>query len=120
MIEHKLYWCVVDSEDEAHYLCAVLNSETLGDLVRPYQSVGAFGPRHFDKYVWYPPTPQFDAENERHRHLVDLAIEAEQVAAGVDLPGGIGFQQARKMIRLELDHFGTTEAINAEVAGLLS
>ncbi len=119
VIDHMLYWCVVDSEDEARYLCAVLNSETLGDLVRPYQSVGAFGPRHFDKYVWYPPTPQFDAGNERHRHLVDLAIEAEQVAAGVALPDGIGFQQARKMIRLELDHLGTTEAINTEVAELL-
>ncbi len=89
-----------------HYLCAVLNSETLGDLVRPHQSVGAFGPRHFDKYVWYPPTPQFDAENEGHRHRVDLAIEAEQVATGVAVPEGIAFQQAHKLLRTEFDRRG--------------
>ncbi len=67
----------------------------------------------------YPPTSQFDGQNERHRHLVDLAIEAEQVAVAVALPEGVGFQQARKIIRAELDRSGTTEAINVEVAGLL-
>jgi hypothetical protein len=29
----------------------VLKASALGEIVAPYQSVGAFGPRHFDKIV---------------------------------------------------------------------
>jgi hypothetical protein len=119
IIDHKLYWMGTTSQDEARYLTALLNAPALGELVRPYQSVGAFGPRDFDKYVWYVPVPEFDPSDERHRHLVGLAEEGEAVATGLKLPEGIGFQRARKLIRHALEDLGTAEAIDAEFRALL-
>jgi len=120
IIDHKLYWAAVGSPDEARYLTAIVNSSVLGDIVRPLQSVGAFGPRDFDKYVWYAPIPEFNAGDERHRHLVELAEAAELVAASVALPDGTGFQRARGLIRTALQEQGTAAALDAEVAALLT
>ena len=118
-IDHTLYWAAAGTIDEARYLTAVLNASALGEIVAPYQSVGAFGPRHFDKYVWYVPVPEFDPSDKRHRHLVDLAEQAEAVAAGINLAEGLGFQRARKLIRQALEDLGTAEAIDAEFRTLL-
>lgn len=120
VIDHKLYWAAVSSPDEARYLTAILNSSVLGDIVRPYQSVGAFGPRDFDKYVWYAPIPEFNAGNKRHSHLVELAKRAEAVAASVALPDGAGFQRARRLIRTALRDTGTAAAMDAVVTALLT
>jgi hypothetical protein len=120
VVENKLYWATAANLDEARYLTAVLNAPILTELVRPYQSVGAFGPRDFDKYVWYVPVPEFDPSDRRHRHLVDLAAESEAVAAGIILPEGLGFQQARRLVRKALVELGTAEATDAELRALLS
>lgn len=45
IIEHKLYWARAETKEEADYLAAILNAPALNKLVKPYQSVGAFGPR---------------------------------------------------------------------------
>ncbi len=68
VIEHKLYWARAETLDEARYLVAVLNAPVLSELVRPYQSVGAFGARDFDKYVWRSPIPSFDTHHPLHEH----------------------------------------------------
>jgi SAM-dependent methyltransferase len=119
VIDHKLYWMGTSDQREARYLTAVLNAPELGNLVRPYQSVGAFGPRDFDKYVWYAPIPAFRPTDEHHQHLVALAEEGEAVAADVDLPEGLGFQRARRLIREALEAAGTLEALDAELRALL-
>ena len=81
MIEHKLYWGAASTIEEARYLTAVLNSPSLGEIVAPYQSRGAFGARDFDKYVWYPPIPEFDPSQHEHLGLVGLSIEAEKISS---------------------------------------
>ena len=40
VIDQKLYWGPVESLEEAHYLCAILNSEVLRVGVAPYQAQG--------------------------------------------------------------------------------
>jgi hypothetical protein len=119
VIDHKLYWGVAATMEEARYLTALLNSPALGKLIEPYQSRGLFGPRDFDKYVWYAPIPEFNPSDERHRHLVKLAAEGETVAAGINLPEGLGFQQARRLVREALAELGTAEAIDAELRALV-
>jgi hypothetical protein len=119
VVDHKLYWGVAATMEEGRYLTALLNSPALGKLIEPYQSRGLFGPRDFDKYVWYAPIPEFDPSDARHRHLVDLAEEGEEVARGLKLPEGVGFQRARKLIRRALEDVGTAEAIDAEFRALL-
>jgi hypothetical protein len=119
VIDHKLYWAPVTTRKEARYLTAILNAPSLNALVRPYQSVGAFGPRDFDKYVWQSPIPLFDPENPQHQQLVDLAVEAEAVAGHVELQATTSFQAARRLIRHELIDAGITSSLDEAVAQLL-
>jgi hypothetical protein len=119
VIDHSLYWAPVATRDEAQYLAAVLNAPSLNTLVRPYQAVGAFGPRHFDKYVWQSPIPVFDPSNPLHRHLVELAMDAESVAGRVELQDRESFQVARRLVRQELAVAGIASALDEAVEQLL-
>jgi hypothetical protein len=119
VIDHKLYWVPAATWHEARYLTAILNAPALNLLVRPYQSVGAFGPRDFDKYVWRSPIPSFDPGNPLHRHLVELATDAEVVAGHVPLQGRESFQMARRLIRQELAEVGLASALDEAVGQLL-
>jgi SAM-dependent methyltransferase len=120
VIEHKLYWARTETRVEAQYLVAILNAPVLSELVRPYQSVGAFGARDFDKYVWRSPIPTFDAQHPLHGRLVALAGEGEDVADTVALPPDIGFQKARRQIREALEEAGVAQTLNEVVAELLA
>jgi hypothetical protein len=119
VIDHKLYWAPTTSLDEAHYLVALLNTPALGDLIRPFQSVGAFGPRDFDKYVWQAPIPTFDADNDLHLRIAKLGAQAARVIRDVELPTGQRFQAARSLIRETLASNGFEAATNALLADLL-
>lgn len=117
--EHKLYWATVAGPDEARYLTAILNSSALLQLVRPLQSLGDFGPRDFDKYVWQIPIPLYEESAALHRELVDLAVRAEQVAAGVDLPQQ-SFQALRRRVRQALIADGVSGELDQAVTRLLT
>ncbi len=56
VIEHKLYWATAASTAEAQYLCAILNSATFTELVRPFMSYGK-DERDFDKHIWQTADP---------------------------------------------------------------
>ena len=120
IIEHKLYWAPAQTREEADYLAAILNAPTLNELVKPYQSLGAFGPRDFDKYVWRAPIPRFIDSKPTHRRLVDLATEATTAAKQVELEGVSSFKTARQKIRSQLDAAGISAALDAAVGKLLS
>lgn len=119
IIEHALYWARAQSKDEAYYLAAILNAPTLGRIVRPYQSVGAFGPRHFDKYVWLAPIPRYDPSQPTHCLLRDLAIKAQAQATAVDVEDATTFQMARTVIREQLDSTGLASSMDEAVRQIL-
>jgi SAM-dependent methyltransferase len=119
IIEHALYWASASNLGEARYLTAILNSNALTTAVRPLQARGAFGPRHYDKYVWQVPIPIFDLANASHMGLVALAKRAEQVAAGVELPN-MRFEALRRRIREALVDDGVAAAIDKTVGQLLA
>ena len=81
IIDHELYWAPASSLDEARYLSAILNSSVLTMAVRPMQARGEHNPRHFDKYVFRLPIPQYDPDDASHARLVVLAERSENVAA---------------------------------------
>lgn len=123
VVDEKLYWAPAASLDEARFLTAVLNSETLRERTEAFQSQGLFGARDFDKYIFVNPIPEFDPANRLHRELADLANEAEQLASSVDVSGvnlaGNGFTKARGMVREALAAAGLARAIDVKVAELL-
>jgi hypothetical protein len=120
IIDHKLYWAPVASLAEGRYLCAVLNAPCFTEVIRPYQSTGAFGPRDFDKYVWLPKTPLFNPASDLHARLAALAGEAETVATSVAPAAKGGFQGHRRDVRSALAAAGISKQLDEAVVELLS
>ena len=115
VIDHMLYWAKPATEDEAHYLCAILNSETARGRAEQYQARGQFGARHFDKVMFNLPIPLFDANTPLHRELAEAGAQAEAVAASVELKEGEKFQRARRRVRDALAEDG----IGADIENLV-
>jgi hypothetical protein len=119
IIDNVLYWASASSLDEARYLTAVLNSDAITAAVRPLQARGAFGPRHYDKYIWQLPIPIFNPDDQLHTKLVLLAEHGEQVAAAVELPD-VRFDALRRRIRKAVADQGIAAATNDAVERLLA
>jgi hypothetical protein len=119
VIDHMLYWSKPASEDEAYYLCAILNSETARSRAAQYQARGQFGARHFDKVMFNLPIPLFKAGNALHAELAQAGAQAEAVAASVELKEGEKFQRARKRVRDALAEDGIGGEIEKLVEKLL-
>lgn len=119
VIDHMLYWFCPRSDREANFLVAILNSETTRSRTEKLQARGQFGARHFDKVAFTLPIPRFDENKKLHNELAAAAAEAEEIAAAVDLPDGVRFQRARKLVRDALTEAGVAPRIDALVARLL-
>jgi hypothetical protein len=120
VIDHKLYWGAAATLEEGLYLTAILNAPAIGEIVAPYQSRGAFGARDFDKYVWYPPIPEYDKTNGRHLRLAELGNEASKIVADVVIPNQVGFQRSRGLLREILHGSGVFDAIDNEIRLILA
>ena len=108
-----------ESVEEAHYLCGILNSETLRAGVEGYQAQGQWGARDFDKYVFNLPIPRYDGDNALHRRLSKAAQTAEDVAGLVPVKEGDYFVSTRKSIRAALKEHGIADTIESLVTELL-
>ncbi len=80
VVDHRLYWAAVENVREAHYLTAVLNSETANRAIKPFQSTGLLGERDVHKKLLDIPFPLFDRKNELHLRLSALALQADAQA----------------------------------------
>jgi hypothetical protein len=119
IIDHSLYWMATDTEDEAHYLAAVLNSDLVAVIVSDLQAMGLYGGRHIDTLPWRLPIPLFDFANELHVELVRLAREAQTLAAGLDIPTDTEFRVARGLVRKAVIAGGQGGDIETAVTTLL-
>ena len=81
VVDHTLYWMATESENEAHYLAALLNAEAVRARIEHLQARGEQGARHFDKLFFTLPIPTFDPCNRVHTDLAEAARRAEAVAA---------------------------------------
>jgi SAM-dependent methyltransferase len=119
VIENTLYWKACADEREAHYLSAILNSETARARGEGLQARGQFGARHFDKVIWALPIPIFNPAVDLHLELARLGERAEAVAAGVEINGTGAFQTIRRSIRDALATDGVAGAVDDAVARLI-
>lgn len=121
VIDHKLYWFSPATEDEARFLAAVLNSETVRSRIAHLQSRGQFGGgRDFDKVAFSLPIPRFQPRNSLHRRLANAASTAEAVAGAVHLPEAAAYQTARRVVRQTLLDDGISLRIDSLVEELLA
>lgn len=117
--EHKLCWGAVANRAEGFYLCAILNSPLITDLVRPFMSYGK-DERDIDKKVWKLPIPMFDGSSVTHRRLSDLGGKCAEFVAALDLDDSGNFVTLRRRIRSALAADQSAIEINELVRDLLS
>lgn len=118
VIDHSLYWASVVSDEEALYLCAILNAEVTTTEVRPLMSYSK-DERDFHKHIWKLPIPAYDRAIPLHRKLSILAAKAEVEVSSIELPADKGFVWHRQYIRRHLVESATGNAINEFVRELL-
>ena len=109
LVDETLYWITCKDIDEAHYLLAIINSDTLREAVRPFMPKGQFGARHLHKHLWKLPIPEYDADNALHADISDAGKSAAEGAArelarvrgerGKDVSVTIARRELRKWLR---------------------
>lgn len=115
----SLYWAAFTDEREADYLCAILNSATTTDMVRPYMSYGK-DERHIDKHIWKLQIPAFDLADSRHAELVELSRTLSALVAGLELDDNLQFSAARRRIRHRIEESAEGKRVGELVYELLS
>jgi SAM-dependent methyltransferase len=75
----------IDDEIEAHYLCAILNSDVVNDAIKPYQTKGLYGERDIVRRPFMLPIPRFDPGNPIHRRLAELSKICHEKASRIEL-----------------------------------
>jgi hypothetical protein len=118
LIDQGLYWGAVESEEEAHFLCAVLNSTILEDLITPLMS-SSKDERDFHKTVFAIRWAQYDPNNEIHSSLTSLGKRAAEIAAEVDVQD-IHFISARGVVDEAIENSGVTQEIDQLVVNLFN
>jgi SAM-dependent methyltransferase len=119
VIENSLYWATAASTAEAQYLCAILNSATFTELVRPFMSYGK-DERHFDKHIWQLPIPLYDPTDDLHSRLSARGAELEAAIGKLELDPGRHFAAVRRDIRGFIAESEAGRDVEALVEELLS
>ena len=78
ILDRKLYQVTCRNLEEAYYLLAIINSQTLERVVSNFMPKGLFGARDLEKHLWKLPIPEYEASNKNHATLSLLGREAEQ------------------------------------------
>ena len=100
IVDYKLFSVTCKDLKEAHYLLAIINSDTLADAVNKYTTPNWAGnTRDLQKHLWKLPIPEFDSSQDLH-----IAVsEAGQAAAE-------GAAQQLERLRQERDRVTVTIA----------
>ncbi|MEM0011308.1 MAG: hypothetical protein QXT84_06415 [Candidatus Bathyarchaeia archaeon] len=104
--ESTTYFYETDDEMEAHYLCAILNSNVVNDKIKPLQPRGLFGERHIHRRPFMLPIPKFNGNEESHIKLAELskACHAKVASLKFTRKGTAGLREgARKAVEEEID-----------------
>ncbi len=105
------YWTSTDDVSEAHFLSAFLNSTYAAESIRAWMTLGLFGPRHIHKRVLDVPWPEYDAGDDDHRCVSDLArsLHSQALSEMTALPA-TGSGRQRSWLRDRLSHLEQAEA----------
>jgi hypothetical protein len=87
MFKNTIVFVALEREDEAHFLCACVNSSCLNLAAQSYSVGKSFGSPHLLQQV---AIPRFDHSNPTHRRLSELSLAAHELgselARGPDNP----------------------------------
>ena len=108
IVESMLYYYGTDNGDEAFYLDAFLNSDTVDQLLSTFRRRRQFNVPHIHTKIWEFPIPLYDGTNPDHTKLAELGRQCHERAKVLvaSLPkarvaGSLG--RLRNMIREHLN-----------------
>ena len=123
-VDYTLFWIPCKDAQEANYLLAIINSDTLYEAVAAFMPKGQFGARHLQKHLWKLPIPEFDPANSIHT-AVSKAGETASVGAAEQLAqlrqqrDRVTVTIARRELRKWLRNSPEGQAVEANVSQLL-
>ena len=80
LVDYTLFWVTCKNKQEADFLLAVINSDTVATAVNRFTVANWAGnTRHLQKHLWKLPIPEFDAANGIH---IEVSEAGEVAAAG--------------------------------------
>jgi len=97
--QHIITLVGCESEDEAHYICALINSSLANFAAKSYSQEGgkSFGDPHVLDHIRIP---RYDPNNAVHRRLAELSMQAHQLMGGApSQSGGLSVEQAKAAIQ---------------------
>ncbi|MFD9925303.1 N-6 DNA methylase [[Kitasatospora] papulosa] len=118
IIDQALYWSALTSRQEGNYLCAIINTPALTELLRPLMSYGK-DERHIDTAIWQLPIPLFDATNSKHVRLAELGVLEADYVSRLPLDETKNFVTLRRQIRASLLVSPNAEELDELVRELL-
>lgn len=118
VVAHGLYWASAASEDEANYICAVLNAPVTTELTRPFMSYGK-DERDIHKHVWELSVPLFDPNDRVHRRIAEIGAALEKLVAAFKIDEAIHFAATRRHIREVVMETAEGQELNGLVFHLL-
>jgi len=95
--QHIVTLVACETEDEAHYICALINSSSANFTARAYSQEGgkSFGDPHILEHILIP---RFDQKNPVHLRLAELSMQAHEAAR-------IGDEMRLREIEAETDRW---------------
>lgn len=98
--DSKTYWFCPKSKAEAYYLVGVLNSSSLNDIIKPFQSTGLFGQRDIHKKILDVGIPKFNPNDQSMKTISDLSEKlSKNVVKNLDKFGSKGTGKNRTLVR---------------------
>ena len=119
LIANGLYWAPMRTEEEADFLCAILNAPITTTLARPHMSYGK-DERDIHKAPWELPIPTFDPANIVHSRLAELGAAVERTSAAFQIVPDLHFAATRRHFRRAIEMTEEGEEINEIVYELIS
>jgi SAM-dependent methyltransferase len=71
--DKKTMYYETNDENEAHYLCSILNSDVINNIIKPLQTRGLFGERDIVRRPFMVPIPEFKYTDPVHIRLAELS-----------------------------------------------
>lgn len=102
VVDYTAFYFETDSSQEAHYLCALLNSNIVHQEVKGFQPSGLYGKRDIGRRPLRLAIPEFNRKNRDHLALVELSKACHKAVRRL-CNTGKGFRKTRNQASTQLE-----------------
>jgi hypothetical protein len=78
VIDHACLQYETENENEAYYVCAMLNSKSIDRIIKPFQSTGQGGAQNIHKKPLEIPIPKFNEKNTLHKKICKIGKDCAE------------------------------------------